>query len=140
VFQRAVKHQQTAFTKDTGNSSYRQLLNDHLEGLAEVQRQLQRPAEAAASTRQRGELWPDSPDQLFSVARDLARCIPLVGKNSRQGLSERQAESNEYAQQAIDALRRAIACGFKDTESLRKDPELEPLRSYKEFRQLAGIR
>jgi serine/threonine protein kinase/tetratricopeptide (TPR) repeat protein len=140
AFQRAVKHQQAAFAKDTRNRSYRQLLNDHLEGLAEVQRQLKRPAEAAAATRQRGELWAGTPDRLFSVARDLARCVPLAGKGSHQALAAQQAERDEFARQAIDTLRRAIAGGFKDIERLRKDPELETLRSYKEFEQLIGKR
>jgi hypothetical protein len=140
VLQRAVKHQQAAFAKETRNPSYRQLLNDHLERLAEVQRQLKRPAEAAAATRQRGELWPGTPDRLVSVARDLARCLPLVGAGPRQALSAQQAERDEYSRQAIATLRRAIACGFKDVERLRKDPVLTPLRSYKEFEQLIGKR
>src|SRR5262249_50495967 len=67
VFQRAVKHQQSALTKETQNPSYRQLLNDHLERLAEVQRQLQRPAEPAPPPRQRGELWPARPGERFSL-------------------------------------------------------------------------
>jgi hypothetical protein len=135
-----VKHQESALTKETQNSSYRQLLNDHLERLAEVQRELKQPAEAARATRQRSELWPDTPDRLVSVARDLARCIPLVGKGSGQVLLAQQAERDEYAQQAIGTLRRAIACGFSAIELLRKDSELAPLRSYKEFEQLIGKR
>jgi tetratricopeptide (TPR) repeat protein/predicted Ser/Thr protein kinase len=138
VFQQAAKHQQAAFTKDKRNHSYRQLLNDHLESLAEVQRQLKRPAEAVEVTRQRGELWPGTPDRLFSVARDLARCVPLAGKGSRQALASQQTERDEFARQAIATLRRAIACGFKDVERLRQDPELATLRSYQEFEQLMG--
>jgi hypothetical protein len=70
----------------------------------------------------------------------LAQCIPLVGKGNRQALLAQQAERDEYAWQAIGTLRRAIACGFTDIEPLRKDPELSPLRSYKEFEQLIGKR
>jgi tetratricopeptide (TPR) repeat protein len=136
VFKRAVKHQQAALAKDTKNGTYRQLLNGHLQSLAEVQRQLGRPAEAAAAAGQRAELWPDDLARLFSVALELARCIPLVGKAGDKTAFAEQAERDEYARQAIQTLRRAIACGYKDGDRLRKDPELELLRRYQDFEQL----
>jgi hypothetical protein len=44
------------------------------------------------------------------------------------------------ADRALEALRQAIAQGFKDVEPLKKDPDLDPLRSRADFRKLLGDR
>jgi tetratricopeptide (TPR) repeat protein len=41
-----------------------------------------------------------------------------------------------YAAKALDRLRRAVAAGYKDFDQMRKDPDLEPLRSYEDFKRL----
>jgi len=43
---------------------------------------------------------------------------------------------SDYANQALAALRQAVASGFKDTKALETNPDLELLRSldgYKQF-------
>jgi hypothetical protein len=37
---------------------------------------------------------------------------------------------------AMDALRRAMAAGYRDVQWMRRDPDLDPLRSRPEFQAL----
>jgi hypothetical protein len=69
---------------------------------------------------------------------DLALCIPLVGKGKNELTTAERAERNRYADQAMDALRRAVDNGYKAADRLRNDPELEPLRSRDDFKKLLG--
>src|SRR5262249_46013824 len=93
--------------------SYRNLLNEHYLNLARLQRELGRHAAAAATTRLRQQLWPRDAEELLSVARELALCVPLVGKGKAETSAD-QAERKRYADQALDALRQAVANGFRD--------------------------
>src|SRR5262249_52872063 len=98
-------------------------------------RVLGRPAEAAAASRERGQLWPENPAELYQVACELAQCVPLVARG-RDALSpEEQAERQKYADLALETLRQAVAHGFRDLDRLQKEPDLAPLRSRPEFQK-----
>ena len=81
---------------------YRKYLGNHYKEFAALQRDSGRPAEAATAILERGELWPDDPAEAFSVARDLALCIPLVGKDARTLTAGQNAERRKYADLAME--------------------------------------
>jgi hypothetical protein len=43
---------------------------------------------------------------------------------------------DRYATRAVELLRQAVAKGFKDAEHLKKDTDLDPLRSRDDYKQL----
>jgi serine/threonine-protein kinase len=115
VYRRAIEHQRRSFESNTANKDYREGLSDHYLGLAALLRKVGRPGEAAAATLDRQRLWPDSPDELYHSALDLAECVPLVAKGRGELTREERTECRRYADQALDALRRAIAAGLLAT-------------------------
>ena len=135
-FQGAINHQSQAINKMPQGAKYRKLLTQHYAQLAQLQRELGRPAEAAAATLERRQLWPHEPEQLYSVASDLVQCIPLVGRGKTDLTSAEQAERRRYADQAMEVLRQAVADGYKDVEKLKKDTALVLLQSRREFQEL----
>jgi hypothetical protein len=91
---------------------------------------------AAAAIQERAKLSAESGPELYAAARDLAKCIPLVGKDQGSLTPEEEAERNAYAEQAVQLLQQAIAKGFKDLSRLSKDTALAPLRDREDFQKL----
>lgn len=83
-------------------------LSESYRRLAWIFRDLGRPAEAAATSWKRGQLWPDNPIQLVQVAWELALCAPLVAKGKAQVSTAEQAERQKYLDQAREILRQAL--------------------------------
>ena len=50
--------------------------------------------------------------------------------------AERTKLSEDYAARAVDGLRQAIAKGYNDIDSMRKDKDLDSLRKRADFKQL----
>jgi hypothetical protein len=113
---------------------YQKSLSDHYQHLAAAERLSGHPAEAATAAMERRNLWPDDPGELFSVACDLALCIPLGGQPAIALPANPQAAVRRYDDLAMDTLRQAIARGFKDIERLKTSPELGSLRGREDFR------
>jgi serine/threonine-protein kinase len=78
-------------------------------------------ARDAAGLRQRGNKHAGV---LFSVACAYAQCVPAAAD---------PALKQRYADGALDALRAAIALGYKDGVALRHEPDLAPLRELPVF-------
>ena len=132
----AVRHQRLAWEGAKQVVAWRQALSGQLVVLAQVQRELGQPAAAAATTLARQELWPNNAGELYGVARELALCIPLVGKGQEPLPAGDQAKRQEYADQAMKALHQAVARGFKDRAKLQEDQALTPLRSRDDLQKL----
>ncbi len=71
---------------------------------------------------------------------DLARVAALASAAARtdgklDGLAQ-ASQADRHAARAITLLREAQAAGFKDNDRLKKDPDLEALRSHKDFLKL----
>jgi serine/threonine-protein kinase len=136
AFQRAIDHQRAVFARAPHLPACRQFLGLHYSVLAMCYRDADRLPEAAALTRQRQELWPDSPEQLYSVACEWARYVPLVGKGQAEPGAEGQVQRRRYADEAMAALRQAVAKGYKQVEHIKNNPDLVPLRPRPDFQAL----
>src|SRR5262249_26644852 len=68
---------------------------------------------------------PTNPDVLFAVARCYAQCCVAA---------DTDAEKQDYARKAVEALRAATGKDYKDVFGLETDPDLEPLQAHPEFR------
>jgi hypothetical protein len=73
-----------------------------------------------------------SPDAY--LASDLALCAGLVGKGELT--AQEQAERRRYADQSVEALRQAVAAGFRDVERLNKNQYFDALRARDDFKKL----
>jgi hypothetical protein len=115
-------------------------LNTLYLSLAQTERLLKRPAEAAAATRERQNLWqrPANPRELYNSACEFALCIPLVGEAGKPLTESERGQRHEYADRAMEALRQAVHAGFKNPAHAMADKDLEPLRSLPDFQSLFG--
>jgi tetratricopeptide (TPR) repeat protein len=136
AFAEAVAHQRQAFDRAPTVAQYRRFLSHHYVNVANTQRRLSRPAEAAAAAIERQKLWPDDAAELVTVAIDLAQCAGLVGREKAALSAAEQAERQGYCDQAVGALRQAVTRGFRDATKLETEQDLEPLRDRSDFRQL----
>jgi serine/threonine-protein kinase len=98
-----------------------------------------RPAEAGAEFRQAiaimerlSNLQPNGYN-LYNLAcfRSL-----LSGIGAQPGSGMTTAEVDRLGEEAVATLRRAVAAGLRDVAFMRKDPDLDPLRSRPDFQML----
>jgi hypothetical protein len=60
----------------------------------------------------------------------------LSGLASRPGSGLTTAEASTLGEQAVETLRRAVAAGLQDVAYMRRDTDLDPLRSRPDFQRL----
>ena len=72
-----------------------------------------------------------------------AGCVhALASTHARQDTklvpAEREQRAEEYARRAVELVRRAVAKGFNDLAHIKKDRDLDSLRSREDFQKLVG--
>ncbi|MBI1913775.1 MAG: protein kinase [Planctomycetes bacterium] len=116
------------------------LLARQFARLGAAQRQLGQPAEALHSYREARALLETlpqpAPGDLYELGCSRAACGLLVGHGKTELTQKEQAQRQKDAELALDALRKAVASGFRDLARLRNDPELEALRPQASFKEL----
>ena len=101
AFQQAIAHQRQAFDRAPEVARYRESLSKHYFNQAAVLRELDRPAEAAAMTVARRELWPHDQRRLLRIAADLAAiCDELPAGDDRQRYLTEAQQIRSAAQKA----------------------------------------
>jgi hypothetical protein len=115
---------------------YRKRLSDHLHGLAALERKLQDHAAAVETSLECRALWPKEPTELFAIARELASCVPLVGRGKAELSAEETNVRQRYAGLAMETLVQAVERGYKNVEVLRSATELGPLRDREDFKKV----
>jgi serine/threonine protein kinase len=71
----------------------------------------------------------------YNLACSLAQCSALAGRLA-PGPGGGPAAARRYADQAMDALRRAVGAGWKDVTGMEQDPDLIALRDRADYRDL----
>src|SRR5206468_2862024 len=116
------------------------LLARQFAQLGAVQRHLGQPAEALYSYQEARALLETlpqpTPGDLYELACSRAACGLLVGHGKTDLTPKEQAQRQKDAELALDALRKAVASGFRDLARPRNDPELETLRTHADFKKL----
>jgi serine/threonine protein kinase len=72
----------------------------------------------------------------YRAACVFSRCAPLAERDARLAEARRKELARSYQDQALAALRQALARGFKDVAQLEKGKDLDPLRAREDFRKL----
>jgi tetratricopeptide (TPR) repeat protein len=93
-----------------------------------VQARMGQHREAAQAAHEVIAFAPNHPGKLFQAACGLALCAAPADHSPK-------TTNRDYAEQALAALRQAVASGFKDTKALQTNPDLEALRSFDGFQQ-----
>jgi tetratricopeptide (TPR) repeat protein len=118
-------------------SDYRSGLAFALTGLGRAQCRAARPADAVESLRRAAALREAIPSLNIEARYDLAcdhALLAAAAADPRSGLSA--AVGSAEADQAMAALRRAVAAGYGKLDQLQKDRDLSPLRSRTDFQLL----
>jgi hypothetical protein len=93
------------------------------------------PAAAeAANVFARIALYPANDS--YNAACYLSLCIPLAEKEAKLSEADRKEKARSYSDQAIGSLRQAVAKGYKDADHMKKDTDLDSLRSRDDFKML----
>jgi tetratricopeptide (TPR) repeat protein len=132
----AIEQQRRVCAREPKSAAYRHALAEHYLALAEIQRSRNRVSEAVAAALEAGKRYHDSPAQLYQVAVELARSMNRVGEGRGPLSPEQQAERQRYARHTLEALKAAVAAGYRDGAALRKEPAFAPLRAADEFQKL----
>src|SRR5262249_44406613 len=77
-----------------------------------------------------------TPVDHYNVACVYSRCSEAAGKDAMLSVPERDRRKERYARQAVDALVRALARGFKDLPAIQTETDFEPLRNREDFQRL----
>ncbi len=133
-----VDSRRLAFAKAPQVSENRETLSDAYESLAKVQRQVRLPVDAAATAQERWKLWPGDLRHLYNVACELALCVPLVGKEPTKLTADEEAQRRQYADLAMDALRRAVLAEWGNAGHTKQDADLQALRGRDDFKALVS--
>jgi tetratricopeptide (TPR) repeat protein/serine/threonine protein kinase len=108
--------------------------------LADYQRELKQTEQADKNMRlahEAIERMPNySPTDLYNLACARALCSKPLNPENDKPTTEEKAERRREADQAMDALRKAIAAGFRDLDLLRRDSDLNVLRGRADFKAL----
>src|SRR4029077_4054735 len=106
---------------------FRQYLSSHYKGLAQALRAIGRPDEAAGAASDRMKLWPGNPGELYNAACEFALCVPIARE---------AAAKKRYADEAMAAMRAAVAAGWSNASHTARDPDLAPLRERPDYQAL----
>jgi hypothetical protein len=114
------------------------LLQGHLNELANIFLRGHDYTSAAKVARDIVGRFPDAWDAHYDAGCILSRSIPLAEKDKELSESTRAETARSYADQALAQLKAAAAKGFTNAEHMKKDPDLDPLRSRTEFQKLVA--
>ena len=78
----------------------------------------------------------DPAGDAYKAAGFFARCVPLAEKDDKLPEARRKELAQSYAEQALAALRQAVAKGYKDVAHLKSDTDLDALRQRDDFKLL----
>jgi hypothetical protein len=100
-------------------------------------RDLGDPARAAADTSQALNLCDGAPPRSGIHSFETACChAALAALAGRAGSGVSPAEAEHEAELAMESLGRAIASGYRNTNQLRIESALDPLRNRPDFKRL----
>ncbi len=141
ALQRSVKVYQKLARDNPAVPSVHSGLFNAYSYLMSYQRELNQTEQARRTmnlAREVGERLPsDSPTDLYNLAcyRALNATFALR-PGDEKATAEERAEQKRQADQAMEALRKAIAAGYKDLNWIRQDADLHVLRGRADFKAL----
>ena len=131
----AIKHGKGAIAGAPAVPDNRRQLCTGYVFLARVYRDQAWPAEAANATLEREKLYPNDPDELYGVGVCLSMCVPLVAKEKKLD-GPRASQTRPLRRSGHGGTSQSDPARFKNVEDMKKRPDLNPIRSRKDFQDL----
>lgn len=103
-------------------------LSSHYQTVGRINLRWGKPADAAMAWREAKATLPTDAVALLRIARGLAQCASMLGKDER--------ERQQYADEAVETLREAIRAGLTGADRLRADKAFAPVRDRADFQAL----
>jgi serine/threonine protein kinase/tetratricopeptide (TPR) repeat protein len=138
LLQQAIPHQQAALRANPLDPASRSLYSDSLSTLTKSCAGQGDQAAAIETAIKLRELGWNPPGDAYNAACALAQCIPIVEKDEKASKEERAKQVLFYGDQAMAMLRDAVAKGYKDAAHMKKDTDLDRLRSREDFKKLVA--
>jgi serine/threonine-protein kinase len=136
LLEEARPHTQAALEANPRHPFYRVVFCEIRKDLAVTLLELGEHAGAAVAAADLARVAHEPAADAFKAAGLLSRCVPLAERDSKLPEGQRKELAQSYADQALAALRQAVAKGYKDADHLKKDPDLDPLRGRDDFLKL----
>jgi tetratricopeptide (TPR) repeat protein len=93
-------------------------------------------AKAAVIAERLREQLPQNPAIQYQVACCYAISMGDIAAEAAADSNDAQQLAEKYRASAIEAIRQAIASGWKDLVTIRTNPELDPIRQLEEFQRV----
>jgi serine/threonine-protein kinase len=135
--EQAVSHQRAALRLLPGQPEFGDRLRRAYGVLTETLLRLGDHAAAAETAAELSRHFPADEPVHRSVARLLARCVPLAARDQALSHEKREVLSRAYGDQAMTLLRKGLLHPARPSpEELKSDPHLAPLYPRADFQQL----
>jgi tetratricopeptide (TPR) repeat protein len=135
-YRSAMEHQRKAVELAPQAVGFRDRLLGQCSELAGIHRQFGRTSDALAIGLEQKQLAKGNAQQLFDAARSLALTAAALGAPGTKLPDAKQAQREQAATAAIDALSEAIAAGLKDVPQRLANHDLRALDDIPKFREL----
>jgi tetratricopeptide (TPR) repeat protein len=136
LLEQAVPHHRAALKANDRNPTYRGSFRINRRILAGALLDLRDHTAAADAADQLVQAAVDPAMDVYTAACIFSRCVPLAEHDSQLSETQRKERVQAYADRAVATLRQAVRNGFKDVARMKKDTDLDALRSHPEFRKL----
>jgi tetratricopeptide (TPR) repeat protein len=136
LLESARMHVQATLDKRPNDRRFRGYYRDGLVALAESWLELADHAKVAAIAEEILRFDYEPARDTYGAGCLLARCVPLADKDATLPQAKRKELAQSYSQQAMALLHQAVTKGFKDVALMKKDSDLDSVRSREEFRRL----
>jgi tetratricopeptide (TPR) repeat protein len=131
-------HHLAALKANPRNPTYRRYYRNYLAVLTAAHVGLLEQREALRTAETCRNLGWDAPEDTYSAACGLSRCIPAVAKHPKLDAKQREEAVQLYSDAAMKALSEAVSKGYKNVRLLKTDDDLDPLRKREDFQKLVA--
>jgi serine/threonine protein kinase/tetratricopeptide (TPR) repeat protein len=138
LLDQAAGHLQIALKTKPRDPNCRRLFRDNRAILIETLLDGGEYSTAADTVPQLLQAAFDPAYDVYVAACFLSRCVRLAKHDLKLSEVQRQQRAQLYADRAIASLGQAVRHGFKDVAQLKKNKDLEPLRSRADFKSLCA--
>jgi serine/threonine-protein kinase len=129
---------QAALRANPRNLFYRGVAGENRKMLAQARLGLGEHMAAAAAAEEMLTCGADPATDAYNAACLLAQCGPLAQKDAKLAQPKRKELAQSYTDKAIALLRQAVAKGYKDAVDIKKNKDLDPLRSRQDFQKIVS--
>jgi tetratricopeptide (TPR) repeat protein len=136
LLEQARPYLQAALDSNPDNPYFRTVFCENRRLLAVTLLDLTDHASAAEAAVELARMAFDPTGDAYNAACVFSRCIPVAEQDAKLPAARRKELARSYGERAVEALRQAVAKGYKDATHMKKDKDLDSLRQRDDFRKL----